>query len=70
MFRSDVSLGTKESVDVDNDGGQDTEKETETKHNGVSDPNAQWSFTSKEGFLSGIAEERGFVFGMKLAHHG
>ena len=69
MFRGDITLGTKESVDVDDDSSQDTEEETESEHNGVPDTNAQRSFPSKEGFLAGITQERGLIFGMKLTNH-
>ena len=62
MFGSDISLGTKVSVDVHDDSGQNTEEETKTKHNSVTNTDAQRSFASEEGVLELILEERRFVF--------
>ena len=58
MFTGDFSLGSKKLVDVDNRGGDDAEKQTETKDDGVSNSKRQRSRSlGKERLLSFILQE-------------
>jgi hypothetical protein len=47
MFRCNVALGTKVTIDVDDNGGDDTEKQTKTKHNGITNTLAQSGLSAK-----------------------
>lgn len=68
MFRGNISLGTKVMVDVDNNGSQNTEEETKSKHNSVSDTLTQRRLVSEERVLVLVAQEGWFVFRMEI--HG
>lgn len=65
MFRGNLALVTKDSVNVNDAGGQNGEKETKSKDDGVSDTDAQGRFAAKERVLELILEERGDGFGTK-----
>lgn len=65
MFRGNLALVTKDSVNVNDAGGQNGEKETKSKDDGVSDTDAQGRFAAKERVLELILEERGEGFGTK-----
>lgn len=58
MFTGDFSLGSEVLVDVNNHGGDDAEKQTKTKNNGISNSKWKRSFSlGEERFLSFVHEE-------------
>jgi hypothetical protein len=58
MFTGDLSLVSEILVQKNEDGGDDTEKSTKTKHDEVSNSHRERGLISKEGCLSLVFEER------------
>lgn len=58
MFTRNVTLGDEELVHVHENGGDDTEEETESEHHNVSDAHVQRRRSSEKGFLARILRER------------
>ena len=57
MFTGDFSLGTEVLVDVNNPGGDDTEEQSKSNDNGISNPFGEWGLSCKETGFSFILQE-------------
>jgi hypothetical protein len=68
MFACDLSLVSEVLVQKNKDGGDDTEKKTETKHDEVSNSLRERGFSSKEGFLSLVDGEGWKFFIIEFLH--
>jgi hypothetical protein len=67
MFACDLSLVSEVFVHKNKDGGDDTEKTTETKHDKVSYSFRERGLSSKEGFLS-LVDGEGWEFHFEFRH--